>query len=275
MVTTTTKGLRATILTLFLLLMVSMQAAAQLYVPGETLNYRMSYRAKLFPNTEVAKVTMRTTETTLDGAPAYKVHGHGETAKVFNWILPVKDTYMVWVDPTTLRTKRFESDIHEGDYTFKSAFIFDWDNLKVHTRWSSRGGKEKNKTMNISAGGMDAVSLYYNLRTVPDSLIKEGFARDLEMVLEDTVRFLSFRYDGREVKKIKGLGKFNTIKFRCKIATSDGFSFTDGTEFMVWISDDRNKIPLYIESPIKVGSVCAYLSSYEGLRYPLDCFIKK
>ena len=100
-------------------------------------------------------------------------------------------------------------------------------------------------------------------------------ARDLEMVLEDTVRYLSFRYDGREVKKVKGLGKFNTIKFRCKIATSDGFSFTDGTEFMVWISDDRNKIPLYIESPIKVGSVCAYLSSYEGLRYPLDCFIKK
>ena len=98
------------------LLLATISAKAQLYVPGETLNYRMSYRAKLFPNTEVAKVTMRTTETTLDGQPAYKVHGHGETAKAFSWILPVKDTYMVWVDPTTLRTKRFEADIHEGDY---------------------------------------------------------------------------------------------------------------------------------------------------------------
>ena len=29
-------------------------AQAQLYVPGETLHYRMSYKAKLFPNTEVA-----------------------------------------------------------------------------------------------------------------------------------------------------------------------------------------------------------------------------
>lgn len=248
---------------------------AQLYVPGETLNYRMSYKAKLFPNTEVAKVTMRTTETTLDGTPAYQVHGFGETAKAFSWILPVKDTYKVWVDPTTLRTRRFDADLHEGDYTFKSTYIFDWENLKVHTRWSSRGRAEKHKTMDISPNGMDAVSLYYNLRTVSDSLIKEGYARDLEMVLEDTVRYLSFRYDGREVKKIKGLGKFNTIKFRCKIATSDGFAFRDGTEFIVWISDDRNKIPLYIESPIKVGSVCAYLSSYEGLRYPLDCFIKK
>ena len=250
-------------------------AQAQLFVPGEVLNYRMSYKAKLFPNTEVANVVMKTTETSLDGTPAYKVYGFGETAKIFSWILPVKDAYTVWVDPQTLKTRRFESDIKEGDYTFKSCYLFDWDSLKVHTRWSSRSRPEKRKTMKISPNSMDAISLYFNLRTVPDSIIKEGFARELEMVLEDTIRSLSFRYDGHEVRKIKNLGKCNTIKFRCKIATSSDFSFTDGSEFMVWISDDRNKIPLYIESPIKVGSVCAYLSSYEGLRYPLDCFIKK
>ena len=257
------------------MLALGLTAYAQLYVPGETLNYRMSYKAMLFPNTEVAKVMMQTTDTTLDGKPSYKVYGFGQTAKAFNWILPVKDAYTVWVDPTTLKTQRFESDIHEGDYTFQSTYVFDWDNHKVHTRWSSRNRPEKSKTMNISDNSMDAISLYFNLRTVPDSVIKEGFERDLEMVLEDTVRFLRFRYDGHEVRKVKGMGKCKTIKFRCKIATSSNFSFTDGSEFMVWISDDRNKIPLYIESPIKVGSVCAYLSSYEGLRYPLDCFIKK
>ena len=134
---------------------------------------------------------------------------------------------------------------------------------------------EQLRTMDISDNSMDAISLYFNMRTVDDKEIKEGFARDLEMVLEDTVRYLKFRYEGREVKKIKNLGKFNTLKFRCKIATSDGYAFQDGTEFEVWISDDRNKIPLYIKSPIKVGSVQAYLTSYEGLRYPLDSFIKK
>ena len=261
-------------ITTFVLLW-SIASYAQLYVPGEVLNYRMSYKAKFFPNTEVAKVTMQTSETTLEGEPAYKVYGYGETAKVFSWILPVKDAYTIWIDPQTLRTRRFESDIHEGDYTFKSSYEFDWENLNVHTRWRSRNRPENTKTMKISPNSMDAISLYFNLRSVPDSIIKEGFARDLEMVLEDTVRFLRFRYDGHEVRKIKNLGKCNTIKFRCKIATSSAFSFTDGSEFMVWISDDRNKIPLYIESPIRVGSVCAYLSSYEGLRYALDCFIKK
>lgn len=250
-------------------------ARAQLYVPGETLHYKMSYRAKLFPNTEVAKVVMQTSEAMLDGMPVYKVYGFGQTSKAFNWILPVKDAYTVWIDPSTLRTKRFDSDLHEGDYTFRSTYIFDWHNYNVHTRWHKREDPEKFKTMKTTDGSMDAISLYFNLRTVDDELIKEGYERDLEMVLEDTIRYLRFRYEGREVKKIKNLGRFNTIKFRCKIATSDGFAFKDGTEFEVWISDDRNKIPLYIKSPIKVGSVCAYLSSYKGLRYPLESRIDR
>lgn len=262
-------------LILILLLSVSFSLKAQLYVPGETLNYRMSYKAKLFPNTEVANVVIQTTNATLDGMPVYKVYGFGETAKKFSWILPVKDSYTIWIDPETLRTKRFDSDLHEGDYTFRSTFIYDWHNHNVHTNWQSRKRPVKYKTMKISDQSMDPVSLYFNLRTVKDEEIKEGYAKDLEMVLEDTVRYLKFRYDGREIKKVRGLGRFRTIRFRCKIATSTSTAFRDGTEFVVWISDDRNKIPLYIESPIKVGSVCAYLDSYEGLRYPLDCFVKK
>lgn len=258
-----------------LCLLLFVVARAQLYVPGETLHYRMSYKAALFPNTEVAKVMIQTTEATLDGRDVYKVYGVGQTARAFNWIFPVKDAYTIWVEPSTLRTLRFDADLQEGDYTRKSTFIFDQPNGKVYTRWQTRQRPMEYRTLDITEKGMDAISLYFNMRSVDDSEIKEGFTRYLEMVLEDTVRYLRFRYEGREVKKIKNLGRFNTLRFRCKIATSDGYAFKDGTEFEVWISDDRNKIPLYIQSPIKVGSVQAYLSSYEGLRYPLDSFIKK
>ena len=266
--------MRNSLLAIFLTLL-TISAQAQLYVPGEVLNYKMSYKAKLFPNTEVANVTIQTSNATLDGQPAYKVYGIGQTARAFNWIFPVKDAYTIWIDPTTLRTKRFEADLQEGDYTRRSTFIFDQPNGKVYTRWQTRQRPVEYRTLEITRNGMDAISLYFNMRSVDDEEIREGFSRDLEMVLEDTVRYLKFRYEGREVKKIKNLGRFNTLKFRCKIATSDGYAFEDGTEFEVWISDDRNKIPLYIQSPIKVGSVQAYLSSYEGLRYPLDSFIKK
>ena len=84
----------------------------------------------------------------------------------------------------------------------------------------------------------------------------------------------NYRFVGREVKKIRTMGKFRTLKFACQIGTSEGYSFTDGDEFFIWISDDRNKIPLWLESPIRIGSICAYITGTKGLKYPLESKIK-
>ena len=91
---------------------------------------------------------------------------------------------------------------------------------------------------------------------------------------EDTVRLLHYRYLGRETKKIRNMGRFRTLKFNCQLGSSQGFSFTDGSVFTIWISDDENKIPLYIESPVRVGSINAYISGYKGLKYPMTSLVK-
>ncbi|RYD61113.1 MAG: DUF3108 domain-containing protein [Verrucomicrobiaceae bacterium] len=38
----------------------------------------------------------------------------------------------------------------------------------------------------------------------------------------------------------------------------------------VWVSNDANKIPVRIESPISVGSVKVDMMGYKNLRYPLS-----
>ncbi|MDE6710833.1 MAG: DUF3108 domain-containing protein, partial [Alistipes sp.] len=96
----------------------------------------------------------------------------------------------------------------------------------------------------------------------------------LQMILQDTIRSIRYRFLGREVKKIRNIGKFRTLKFDCQLGTSEGYSFTDGTVFFIWISDDDNKIPLYIESPVRVGSINGYISGYKGLKYPLTSLVK-
>lgn len=259
---------------LLLPLLASVPAAAQLYVPGEELNYRVSYKAKLIPNTEVATVTVRTSEAELDGRPCYNVYGNGRTLVSFRWFFSLDDTYNIWVDPATLRTLRFESDLHEGSYTFRSRYDYDWDSLRVETVWRSRERPEQRKRMSLTPVSMDAVSLFFNMRTAEADRFREGEQHELQMVLEDTVRHLKYRLVGREERKIRNLGRFRTLKFACQIGTSESYSFTDGSEFYIWLSDDRNKIPLYLESPIRVGSVCAYITSYKGLKYPLDSFIR-
>jgi len=123
------------ILILFLLTGGIFSAAGQIYVPGEELFYRVSYRAKLVPNTEVATVVVRTSEVELDGQTVYNVFGQGKTLASFRWFFSLDDRYNIWVDTATLRTVRFTSDIHEGGYTFRSRFDYDWPARRVARRW--------------------------------------------------------------------------------------------------------------------------------------------
>ncbi len=260
---------------LLYLLLLAGPAVGQLYHPGEELDYRVSYKAKMFPNTEVGTVHIETTEQTdSTGTVRYKVEGVGRTMATYRWFFNLEDVYTIWVDPVSLRTAFFESDLHEGDYTFRSRYDYDWEQAQVHTRWQSRKRPVREKTMPLTSESMDPVSLFFNLRSARAEDFTPEEHTELQMVLQDTIRHLRFRYLGRETKKVRNMGKFKTLKFDCQLGTSEGFSFTDGTVFTIWISDDENKIPIYIESPVRVGSINAYISGYKGLKYPLSSRVK-
>ncbi|MBQ7855895.1 MAG: DUF3108 domain-containing protein [Alistipes sp.] len=250
-------------------------AHGQLFHPSERLNYRVAYRAKLFPNTELATVSVTTEVDTLAGRECYRVTGDGQIMKAFRWFFHLHDRYDIWVDSGSKRTLRFESNLQEGDYTFRSHYLYDWDSLKVHTWAQRRSEPPRTKTMSLSPRSMDPMSLYFNLRSIDPAQLREGEEHDLEMVLEDTIRTLKFRLVGRTVCKVPKRGWFNTLHLKCTIGTSEEFSFTDGSEFSIWITDDRNKFPVMLESPIRVGSIRAYIHSFEGLKYPLECQVER
>ena len=92
-----------------LLFTAALPAAAQLYHPGEQLFYRVSYKAKMFPNTEVGAVEVKTSEVQLDDRKFYKVEGIGRTLPTYRWFFNLEDIYTVWISPETLRPVRFES----------------------------------------------------------------------------------------------------------------------------------------------------------------------
>lgn len=262
------------LLTILILLTATLPLSAQLYNPGERLDYRVAYKAMLVPNTEMATVTVQTTLDTLQGKPVYRVMGLGKIMPEYRWFFNLEDRYDIFVDTLSLRTKRFESNIHEGDYTFRSHYDYDWDSMRVHTWAQSRQRTPRTKSMALTERSMDPVSLYFNLRSIDASTLKQGETHNLEMVLEDTIRVLKFRLLGHEICRVPQKGKFRTIKLACTLGTSEGFSFTDGSEFFIWITDDKNKFPLLLESPIRIGSIRAYISDFKGLKYPLDSKVR-
>lgn len=81
-----------------------------------------------------------------------------------------------------------------------------------------------------------------------------------------------YRYEGKEIKKIPGLGHFRTLKFAAKVISGEVFS--GKSEIVLWVTDDNNKIPLLFETPIKVGIVTGRLDSFENIKFPLTSKIK-
>lgn len=244
-------------------------ACGQNFQAGERLDYRVAYIAKLIPNTEVGYVIMETTSTLKDGKDLLHINGVGRTMSFFRWFFDLNDVYDVWLDPQTMRPLIFEDSLHEEKYTFRSRYDFDWTAMKVSTWAQTRQEAPRSAVLDLTEDSMDAISLYYNMRSVDRSEIQEGYHKELKMVLDKCIKYLKLRFIGREVCKVPKMGKFHTLRFACTLGSVDEFSFTDGSEFDIWITDDDNKFPVMLSSPIRVGRVRAYIHEYSGLKYPV------
>ena len=53
-----------------------------------------------------------------------------------------------------------------------------------------------------------------------------------------------------------------------------GTIFRGDEDVLVWVTDDENKIPIYIQAKIIVGTVKAYLRESKGLRNPVSSVVK-
>lgn len=237
---------------------------------GEELTLKVSYRAKLIPNTEVATVVMNVADTVLNNRPHYRIYANARTIPSWRWFYNLDDTYRSYIDTTSFRPTLSTSQIRENGYRAWSRFEYDWANGVSVNRKQRRQNPIEERRIPIAGESYDGVSLFYDLRTIDPTTLIENEDRTIALLLSDTVRYINYRYLGRERKKVRGVGTFRTLKFSCQLATSTGESFEDDTEFFIWISDDRNKIPIFFESPIRVGSVRAYISGYKGLRFPLE-----
>lgn len=243
------------------------------FAGGEKLVYAVSYKVGIV-HSDVAEVTFNTTLERLGERKIYRVEANGRTYSFFNWFFNLDDTYVSRMEAETLRPLDLQIEIREGGYRVSSGYRYDWSKKEVNTFFFNHKRADTSRhVMTLKDHSYDALALFFNLRCEdPDSFVK-GESRTLYLVLEDTIRPVRYRFEGREKKTIKDLGRFNTLKFVCQLATSTGESFKDGSEFTLWISDDKNKIPLYIESPIRVGSIRGRLLNAEKLKYPLESMI--
>jgi len=236
---------------------------------GETIVYKLYYNWK-FVWLSAGEVTFKVR----DLGSQYHLSADGTTYKSYEWFYKVRDKYDTYVDKETLLPIVSIRDIHEGSYTLYDKIIFDkTNNVARSLRGRSRKDAEWEE-YDVESCMHDMLSIVYFSRNLNFDNMEVGREIPIKIFMDEETWPLKVVFKGKESeKKIKGMGKFNTLQFSPEVIS--GYIFDEGDEMNIWVSDDKNRIPLQIESPVSVGSIKAVLKEYNGLRYDLAAKIEE
>lgn len=232
---------------------------------GEWLKFKLSYSGWM----KAGNATLEISENTYKNKPVYKVVGKGWTTGAVKWFFNVEDHYESHFDKVTGQPYKFVRNINEGGYTKNRIVDFDHvqnkaliNDLKEHT----------NSTVDIEKNIQDLVSAYYYLRNNYNTeTIQKGSVVELNIFFDSETFLFKLKYLGRETIQTK-FGKIKCIKFRPYVMA--GRVFKEEESLTLWVTADKNKVPMKIKADLRVGSLRADLEALKGLKHPFEIQLK-
>lgn len=230
---------------------------------GELLMFRALYYSRLTGNVPAGDVSfeIRPQTVVLDGQECLHVVGQAYTRGVFNLFYKVENVYETFISKEALAPVRFSRNIREGRYRREDNVVFD--------HRSGRATSERD-TITIDPYIQDVLSIFYYFRTFDMDTLSPGEYFMVDFYLRDSVYVSRVMFEGRE-QVTTSLGTFNTLRFFPEM--QKGTTFEQRYPMTLWLSDDRNRIPIRLESGMVVGSARFDLESFRGLRHDLDSFV--
>ncbi len=233
---------------------------------GEKVTYELTYNFGI-PWLKVGTATYSVHDAMLDNKKVFFMEATGNSYASWEWFYKMKALYQTWIDPVTIRPIKYHREVWEPTYWLKCDYQFNWSDSLAYMRWSSKKTPLKLDTIKITPCTNELMSVLYYARTLNFSNFKPDNRIPVTMLIDGELFSIYFRYIGKEPVKIKNFGEFNCLKFAVYLV--EGTMFHEGENMFLWVTDDENKIPMLVESPIKVGSVKARVIDLQGLRNPM------
>ena len=204
----------------------------------------------------------------------YHFDSYGTTFKRYDWIYKVRDHYQAYTSMKDFQPLRFKREVNEGDTYIREDYLFD---AREHQVYSLRKMEEDlpyvKDTVPYPNCSFDVLSMIYYARNIDFSDAEVGDKVPIKIFIDNKSHESYIRYLGKEEIKVKGLGKYRCIKFSPLLI--EGTIFNAGEDMTVWVTDDQNRVPILIETPILVGSIRARVSKMKGLLHATDALIEK
>jgi len=228
---------------------------------GELLRYKAYYDAILTGKVNAGEAELEVKDETkvIAGRNTYHIVGLGLTKGAFNLFFKVVDRYETYLDEDALVPWVFIRRVNEGGYKISQDVTFN-QFKKTVTQTNNKDNTTKTKV--ASENIQDVISMFYYARTLDFSTATIGQEFPIPFFLDDSVYTSKIIYEGKEKVTIDA-GTFNCLKFKPMVAT--GSIFKDQYPMTLWISDDKDHVPILAESAVIVGKVKLELIKSTGL----------
>lgn len=236
-------------------------AQKQPYGPGEKISYQIRYG----PVTS-GHATLEIREAYYKGKPVWHAVISGQTSGVADALYKVRDIYESYINPESDLPVFSIRNIREGGYHKYNEVAFDQtsrsDSTLVYSDLSGNHTAPK--------GLLDILSCFYWFRKYyladADTLVP-GETYKMMTWFADELYPIILRYKGMETVRTKS-GKIRCHRFHP--VTEVGRVFKTEEDMAMWFSADENFVPVKLRFDIFVGSFYVDMTSYEGLKAPLN-----
>ena len=235
------------------------------FLPGELLEYDVAYKWGLI-YADAGWVNFSVDKENYSGKNSFHLVGEGGTKPNWDWFFKVRDKYESFVDTGNLKPYRYIRNSNDGGHwVFNDNFFDGKQNLIYSSYKDKRHPKSKLDTVKMNYLTFDPITMIYYARSINLAQHKPDDIIPISLYLDGKMYYRSIRYLGKDEIETK-FGKVKCIKFKPSLIP--GTLFKGGDEMTVWVTDDYNKIPIMVETPILVGMIRATLKKASGTRKP-------
>jgi hypothetical protein len=227
----------------------------QAFKRGELLSFRLHYGI-----IEAGVATLGITDEVkeIGGRKTMHVIGVGQSKGTFDWFYKVRDRYETYLDEQAIVPWLFVRRVNEGGYKIEQDYVFN--------RYADKVNVGNNETFSVEPNMQDMLSAFYHARALDLSNAKPGDIFSINCFMDKEVWPLKIKFINREIVETDA-GTFRCLKFRPIV--QKGRVFKHEEDLNIWITDDKNHIPVKGQADVLVGSIKMELTSYKGLANPV------
>jgi hypothetical protein len=196
----------------------------------------------------------------------------GKTSKAYDFLYSVRDTFETFCNYGTFKPIYSRRVINHAKNNSVHQYWFNYSSGTFSTSIKQGKNTVSQASMPLPDNTFDLLATAYNFRKLDFNKLFIGEKVRYRMLVGQQIDDLFFRYQGKENVETR-----NGKEFRChkvSVYLLKGDFFPEGEYMKIWFTDDKNHLPIQVETEILAGSVKALLLEAQKMEYPLTSQLK-